>query len=58
MKKVFLLTLVLAVTMLAFNFYSPEPTVLNNVTVQFVATNGYGNNVYVTTVQLKKCKGL
>jgi len=47
MKKVFLLTLVLAVTLLAFNFQSPQPTVINNVAVQFILTNGYGNNVYV-----------
>jgi hypothetical protein len=47
MKKVFLLSLVLAVILLAFNFQSPEPTVINNVAVQFITTNGYGNNVYV-----------
>ena len=47
MKKVFLLSLVLAVSVLAFNFQSPQPSILNNLTVQFITTNGYGNNVYV-----------
>lgn len=52
MKKVFLLTLVLAVTLLAFNFQSPQPTLLNNLTVQFITTNGYGNNIYVDNFML------
>ena len=45
MKKVFLLTLVLALTMLAFDFQSPQ--VLNNVVVEFISTNQYGNNLYI-----------
>lgn len=47
MKKVFLLTLVLAIGVMAFNFQSTQQSMLNNVVVQFVTTNGYGNNIYV-----------
>jgi Secretion system C-terminal sorting domain len=45
MKKVFLLSLLLTVTLLAFDFQSPQ--VLNNVVVEFISTNQYGNNLYI-----------
>ncbi|MCX6161730.1 MAG: T9SS type A sorting domain-containing protein [Ignavibacteriae bacterium] len=45
MKKVFLLSLLLAVTLSAFNFQSPQS--LNNIVVQFISTNQYGNNLYI-----------
>lgn len=47
MKKVFLLTLVLAIGFMAFNFQSTQQSMLNDIVVQFVTTNGYGNNIYV-----------
>ncbi|MCX6156757.1 MAG: T9SS type A sorting domain-containing protein [Ignavibacteriae bacterium] len=45
MKKVFLLSLLMTVTLLAFDFQSPQ--VLNNVVVEFISTNQYGNNLYI-----------
>lgn len=47
MKKVFLLTFVLALGVMAFNFQSTQTSMLNNIVVQFVTTNDYGNNIYV-----------
>jgi len=45
MKKVFLLSLILAVTLVAFDIQSPQS--LNNVVIEFVSTNQYGNNLYL-----------
>lgn len=47
MKKIFLISLVLAISVMSFTIYSPQPNVINNLVVQFVTTNGYGNNIYV-----------
>ncbi|MDD5363305.1 MAG: T9SS type A sorting domain-containing protein [Ignavibacteria bacterium] len=47
MKKVFLFSLIAALCIFAFNYQSPEPAVINNIAVQFVTTNNYGNNLYV-----------
>ncbi len=47
MKKVFILALVLAIGVMAFNFQSTQTSMLNNIVVQFVTTNDYGNNIYV-----------
>lgn len=47
MKKLFLIPLLLALLIFAFNYPSPEPAVINNFAVQFVTTNNYGNNLYV-----------
>ncbi len=52
MKKVFLLTLVLAIGLMAFNFQSTQQSMLNDIVVQFVTTNGYGNNIYVDNFTL------
>ena len=50
MKKFFLYSLLLPLCVLLFSFMSPQsqaPTVINNVVVEFVSTNGYGNNLFV-----------
>ncbi|MCU0372933.1 MAG: hypothetical protein MUE56_06780, partial [Ignavibacteria bacterium] len=46
MKKALLIPLILALIVFAFTFQADEIQV-NNVAVQFVVTNGYGNNIYV-----------
>ena len=52
MKKVFLLTLVLAIGVMAFNFQTTQQSMLNDIVVQFVSTNAYGNNIYVDNFSL------
>ena len=50
MKKILLFSLLLPLCVLTFAFMSPQdpgPQVLNNIAVQFITTNGYGNNIYV-----------
>lgn len=50
MKKLFLFSLLLALSVMAFTFLTPQgpaPQVINNIAVQFLVTNGYGNNVFV-----------
>lgn len=50
MKKIFLFSLLLPLCVLIYSFMpsqSPSPQVINNIAVQFILTNGYGNNVYV-----------
>ncbi|MCX6162106.1 MAG: T9SS type A sorting domain-containing protein [Ignavibacteriae bacterium] len=48
MRKVLIFSLALALTfsVLSFTSQSSEP-VVNNVKIRFIATNGYGNNLYV-----------
>lgn len=50
MKKILLFSLLLPLCILTFAFMSPQdpsPQLLNNIAVQFITTNGYGNNIYV-----------
>jgi hypothetical protein len=50
MKKILLFSLLLPLCVLIFAFISPQssqPQLINNISVQFILTNGYGNNVYV-----------
>jgi hypothetical protein len=50
MKKFLLFSLLLPLCVLAFAFMYPQsqqPQTLDNIAVQFILTNGYGNNVYV-----------
>jgi|WetSurMetagenome_2_1015567.scaffolds.fasta_scaffold17803_3 hypothetical protein len=50
MKKILLFSLLLPLCVLIYSFnslQSPSPQLINNIAVQFIVTNGYGNNVYV-----------
>jgi hypothetical protein len=50
MKKIFLFSLLLPLCILTFAFVSPQgpqQLAINNIAVQFITTNGYGNNIYV-----------
>lgn len=50
MKKILLFSLLLPLCLVIYSFLSPQnpyQITANNIAVQFVVTNGYGNNIYV-----------